>query len=151
MITLLSALVDRGPRGSRFSPTFHLRTEEAANLLDGVVSANLSQMAKDPRGARGKFFLLRGIQDGWVRYKRADRKEHWQTWREMVEQRDRTGVVRGDCEDFAAAVAAELVANGIDARTYVYKSTPGLYHVVVKTQKWGLLDPARGAGMGGNG
>jgi hypothetical protein len=57
----------------------------------------------------------------------------------------------GDCEDLSSAVAAELTYNGIPARTYVYKSGGKLYHVVVKTDRWGLLDPSRAAGMDGNG
>ena len=57
----------------------------------------------------------------------------------------------GDCEDLASAVVAELVYNGIPARTYVYRSGGKLYHVVVKTDRWGLLDPSRAAGMEGNG
>lgn len=57
----------------------------------------------------------------------------------------------GDCEDLASGVAAELSRSGIKARTYVYQSGPKLYHVVVKTDRWNLLDPSRDAGMQGNG
>jgi hypothetical protein len=56
-------------------------------------------------------------------------------------------VTVSNCEDFSSAVAAELRFAGIPASTYVYKSGPSLYHVVVKTDKWGLLDPSRSAGM----
>ena len=94
--------------------------------------------------------ILRGIQSGRVRYDRRDPQEHWQTWCELYGQM-RKGIAHGDCEDLAAAVAAELLYAGKHARTYVYQSGPSLYHVVVKTKRWGLLDPSRAAGMGGNG
>ena len=133
------------------SPTFKLQTPEAANLLDGLVSVNLGQMDKSSFGARGRFPILRGIQMGSVRYERADPDEHWKSWRELMEEMQRTGTARGDCEDLSSSVAAEMIFNGIPARTYVYKSGSRLYHVVVKTDRWGLLDPSRAAGMEGNG
>jgi hypothetical protein len=133
------------------SPTFRIRTVDAANLLDGVVSMNLGQMAKSRYGAPGHFPILRGIQRGTVRYRRADPDEHWKTWRELMEELEHRGRAFGDCEDLASAVAAEMLYNGTGARTYVYKSAPKLYHVVVKTDRWGLLDPSRAAGMEGNG
>lgn len=133
------------------SPHFEIQTREAANLLDGLVSVNLSQMERSPFGAKGNFPILRGIQQGTVRYRRADPLEHWKSWREMMEEMAETGRATGDCEDLAGAVAAELLFNGLPARTYVYQSGPKLYHVVVKTNRWGLLDPSRAAGMEGNG
>ena len=132
------------------TPYFDIKTNEAANLLDGLVSVGLSQIDKRI-GRKGVYPVIRGIQMGQIRYKRADPREHWQSWREIVEQVDRFGVAGADCEDLSSAVAAELVYNGIPARTYTYKSGPKLYHVVVKTDRWGLLDPSRAAGMEGNG
>ena len=138
------------PRGSRMTPYFDLRTHEAANLLDGLVSVDLAQIDKMV-GRKGVFPVIRGIQTGTVRYERADPREHWKSWREIMEEKKRTGIGRADCEDLSSAVAAELVYNGIPARTYTYQSGPKLYHVVVKTDRWGLLDPSRAAGMEGNG
>ena len=133
-------------------PYFNLNADEAANLLDGLVSVNLRQIDK-AGGFSGspRFPILTGIQQGRVRYRRADPREHWQSWRELVEQMERGGKAYADCEDLASAVSAELIAAGQPARTYVYKSGPRLYHVVVKTDRWGLLDPSRAAGMEGNG
>ena len=133
-------------------PYFNLNADEAANLLDGLVSVNLSQIDK-AGGFSGapRFPILAGIQQGRVRYRRADPREHWQSWRELNEQMQRGGKAYADCEDLSSAVAAELLAAGQTARTYVYKSGPRLYHVVVKTDRWGLLDPSRAAGMEGNG
>ncbi len=135
----------------KIHPYLSVDTRDAANLLDGIVSANLGQMRRSSVGASSSFPILRGIQNGTVRYKRADRNEHWQTWGELMEQLQGSGKAEGDCEDLASAVAAELLFAGIPARTYVYKSGPSLYHVVVKTDRWGFLDPSRAAGMEGNG
>jgi hypothetical protein len=126
------------------SPTLKLQTHEAANMLDGLVSVGLSQLDRS-KLPRGEYPVIRGIQMGAIRYRRSDPQEHWKTWREVL------GTGQGDCEDLASAVVAELRYNGIPARTYVYQSGPKLYHVVVKTDKWGLLDPSRAAGMEGNG
>ncbi len=132
------------------SPSFSLRTDDAANLLDGLVSVNLAQIDRAKIG-KAPFPVLEAIQAGRIRYRRADPNEHWQTWQELIQPVLSGGQGYGDCEDLSAAVAAELTYNGIPARTYVYKSGGKLYHVVVKTKRWGLLDPSRAAGMEGNG
>lgn len=132
------------------SPHFKLRTDDAANLLDGLVSVNLSQMSK-AGVPRGHFPVISGIQSGKIVYKKSDPQEHWQTWGELVAPMYGGELSTGDCEDLASAVVAELTYNGIPSRTYVYKSGPKLYHVVVHTERWGLLDPSRAAGMEGNG
>ena len=77
------------------TPYFDIKTEEAANLLDGLVSVGLSQIDKRV-GRRGEFPVIRGIQTGTIRYKRADPNEHWQSWREIIEQVDRFGVAGAD-------------------------------------------------------
>ena len=132
------------------SPSFRLRTDDAANLLDGLVSVNLAQIDR-ARLPKGRYPVIEAIQAGRLRYRRADPNEHWQTWQELTQPIFNGGRGYGDCEDLSAAVAAELTYNGIPARTYVYKSGGKLYHVVVKTKRWGLLDPSRAAGMEGNG
>jgi hypothetical protein len=131
------------------NPTFAIRTNEAANLLDGLVSVDLGQI--DKTVGKGQYPVIRGIQTGQIRYRRADPREHWKTWREIMEEVGRFGTGHADCEDLSSAVVAELTYNGIPARTYVYQSGPKLYHVVVKTDRWGILDPSRAAGMEGNG
>lgn len=133
------------PGGSKaLSPYFRLETHEAARLLDGLVSVDRGQIKRSKLG-RGRFPVIEGIQRGKIRYKRADPNEHWKTWNQVRFSGD------GDCEDLTSAVVAELQFNGIPARTYVYKSGPKLYHVVVQTKRWGIMDPSRAAGMGGNG
>lgn len=143
--------------GSRaVSPKIRVTPDEAAALLQGIVAVNLQQMRRRvPKfaGARqsGHFPVLTGIQNGTVRYERLDPDEEWKTWGQLNEELEASGHASGDCEDLSTAVAAELRFAGIPARTYVYKSGPSLYHVVVKTDKWGVLDPSRAAGMEGNG
>jgi hypothetical protein len=139
------------PAGSRaISPLFKIGTQDAANLLDGLVSVDLGQL--DRRGVpKGSFLLIRAIHSGRVRYRRRDPREHWKTWDEIMAPVLAGGVGHGDCEDLASAVVAEFTRNGIQARTYVYQSAAKLYHVVVKTDRWGLVDPSRAAGMDGNG
>lgn len=132
------------------SPYFNLTPDEAANLLDGLVSVGLAQISR-ANVPKGQYPVIEGIQAGRIRYRRRDPKEHWQSWREMTQPMFGGEIAYGDCEDLSAAVAAELGYNGIPARTYVYKSGPKLYHVVVKTDQWGLIDPSRDAGMEGNG
>lgn len=132
------------------SPYFSLTPDEAANLLDGLVSVGLAQLSR-ASVPKGQYPVIEGIQAGRIRYRRRDPREHWQSWREVTQSMFGGEIAYGDCEDLSAAVAAELGYNGIPARTYVYKSGPKLYHVVVKTDRWGLIDPSRDAGMEGNG
>lgn len=139
-------------------PKFNIPSKDASHLLAGLVAVNEAQLRR--RFSTGKlddpFFITRAIQNGTLRYKRADPSEHWMTWEELyrnVSNEKLSGTIAGgaDCEDLAAAVVAELRFGGIPARTYVYKARPKLFHVVVYTDKWGFLDPSRAAGMHGNG
>ena len=152
------------------NPTFKISSRDAAHLLRGLVEVNKAQHERHIKNGGDPFSVIKAIQDGRIRYKRADPREHWQSYNELLEIADNSmGAVQGkrsavqgkrsavqgkrsavrgaDCEDLASAVVAELNAAGIDARTYVYKARPGLYHVIVKTEKWGFLDPSVSAGM----
>lgn len=131
-------------------PSIRVATPDAANLLDGIFSVNLGQMRRSGASPHG-MPILRGIQTGRVKYNRRDPEEEWQTWDQLVKQFEGGGTAEGDCEDLSAAVAAEMTFAGEPARTYVYKSGPTLYHVVVKSRRWGVMDPSRAAGMRGNG
>ena len=146
----LAGFGSAGAGSLAISPYFRLGTADAANLLDGLVSVDLGQMDRR-KIPKGSFPLISAIHAGRVRYVRRDPREHWKTWDELMEPVFAGGTGGGDCEDLASAVVAELSRNGIKARTYVYQSGPKLYHVVVKTDRWGLLDPSRAAGMEGNG
>lgn len=136
------------------TPTFSpLPLGEAAWLLQGLYLVNLEQLRQGipPISAA----LHRGpTGQRVIRYERRDREEHWRTLRDLWRFR------MGDCEDLAAAVAAELTYAGIPARPVIYKVRPGLAHAVVQitapSQLAGLvgltpgtiLDPSRTGGMG---
>jgi transglutaminase-like putative cysteine protease len=143
--------------GSRaVRPKIGVTADEAAQLLQGIVAVNLKQIEKRAvkyagAGQAGYFPILRGIQNKTVRYDRYDPEEEWKTWGQLVGELESKGKATGDCEDLATSVVAELKFAGIPARTYVYKSGPTLYHVVLLTDRWGILDPSRSAGMDGNG
>lgn len=138
-------------------PTFNISSRDASHLLQGLVAVNRAQIQRaKKKGLKEKFPIIKAIQEGRLKYKRQDKGEHWQTWDEMMDKANSdkfAGIVEygADCEDLSSAVAAELLEAGINARTYVYKAKPGLFHVVVKTDKWGFLDPSVDAGMKGNG
>ena len=55
----------------------------------------------------------------------------------------------GDCDDLAPWLTGELRASGEDpgARSRVYKSGPGRWHVVTETSDGEILDPSKWAGM----
>jgi transglutaminase-like putative cysteine protease len=147
----LSAVGSRAVR-----PSVSVTADEAAQLLHGIVAVNLKQIEKRAvkyagAGQAGYFPILRGIQNKTVRYDRYDPEEEWKTWGQLVSELESKGKAHGDCEDLATSVVAELKFAGIPARTYVYKSGPTLYHVVLLTDRWGILDPSRSAGMDGNG
>ena len=138
-------------------PKFNISSTDASHLLQGLVAVNRAQIRRaKAKGMKENFPIIRAIQEGRLKYKRLDKGEHWQTWDEMMKKANSpkfAGIVAygADCEDFSSAVTAELLEAGIPARTYVYKSKPKLFHVVVLTDKWGFLDPSRDAGMKGNG
>ena len=138
-------------------PKFNITSRDASHLLQGLVAVNRAQIKRaKSKGMKEPFPIIKAIQEGRLRYKRQDKGEHWQTWDEMMKNANSqkfAGTIEygADCEDLSSAVAAELLEAGIPARTYVYKSRPKLFHVVVLTKKWGFLDPSRDAGMKGNG
>ena len=132
------------------NPMFSISGVEAVQLLHGLVRVDLHQI-KRAKLAKGKYPIIRAIQNKTLRYRRADPQEHWKTWRELMSELKTNGKAYADCEDLASAVVAELNYNGIKARNYVYKSGRRLYHVVVKTERWGFIDPSRAAGMETNG
>ena len=138
-------------------PKFNITSRDASHLLQGLVAVNRAQIRRaKAKGMKEPFPIIKAIQEGRLKYKRLDKGEHWQTWKEMYDNANNdklSGTIEGgaDCEDLSSAVAAELLEAGIPARTYVYKSKPKLFHVVVLTEKWGFLDPSRDAGMKGNG
>lgn len=122
-----------------------LNLEEAEALLFGLYLVDLKQLRRGvPPISQA---LQRGPRGRVLRYIRSDPSEHWQTIREIW----RSG--GGDCEDLAAAVAAEYTwRTGLPARPVIRRVRPGLAHATVEILAGGLagvrLDPSRTGGMG---
>ena len=109
-------------------PYFNLTGEEAKGLLYGLLEVNKFQLSKDPSMPS----MRKLIAEGKVKYRLADPNEHWQSYREIVEQVRENGTGYADCEDLAPAVAAEdSVRYGVESKPYAYKPKEGLFHVVV--------------------
>lgn len=114
---------------------------EAEAALLGLVAVNLQQLRG---GIRPISHLLKPDRRGRrrIRYIRLDPGEEWLSLRDIRAKRG------GDCEDLAAAVAAELIAGGIPARPIIRKVRPGLWHAMVLREDTGaILDPSRTGGM----
>lgn len=113
-------------------PYFNLTGEEAKGLLYGLLETNKIQLRKDPSLPS----MRQLIRDGRVVYRQADPNEHWQSYREIVDQVKMNGVGYADCEDLAPAVAAEdQMRFGIASQPYAYRPKEGLFHVVTAVPK----------------
>ena len=109
------------------SPHFELTGHEAKGLLYGLLEVNKQQLRENP----GLPSMRELIRQGKVRYEVNDPDEHWQTYREMVENVQKYGFATADCEDLAPAVAAEdQIRSGVQSLPYAYSPKEGLYHVV---------------------
>lgn len=131
--------------GPSIQPTFgKLTIPEAQLLLQGLMLVNVQQLLN------GTPPISEALFKGRLRYIRSDPYEHWRTIREIW---DFGG---GDCEDLAAAVAAEQAVDSGElpelisaAYPILYRSRPGLWHAVVQEGAGGpLVDPSRTGGMG---
>ncbi len=149
------------------SPHFEMSGDEARGLLYGLLESDKIQLRKYPEMPS----VRQGIQDGTIVYRQADPDEHWQTYKEIVDQIAFNGVAYADCEDLATAIAAEdQVRYGVLSLPYAYNPKPGLFHVVtaVPSDQFGKIpsgnwpaargatpvpgytyqDPSAAAGMG---
>lgn len=138
------------------TPTLpNLELEEAAWMLQGLYLVNLAQLRKGVPG------INEALKSGRIKYIRSDKAELWQPIRTIYLHGG------GDCEDLAAAVAAELSSHNVQARPVIYKVRPGLAHAVVQLENPGykrfrkgtilfghpviapgIIDPSRTGGMG---
>tara|TARA_R110000824_G_scaffold15745_16_gene66096 strand:+ start:2365 stop:2754 length:390 start_codon:yes stop_codon:yes gene_type:complete len=121
-----------------------LSPHQAAGVLAGLVQTNLMQIVE--AGQAGAFPVIHGLRGGQIKYVKADPQEQWQSWEAVLANGT------GDCEDLAAAVAAELVAAGVPSRPVAFQAREGLWHVVVEVLgipavRW--IDPSREGGMEG--
>jgi hypothetical protein len=110
------------------SPYFRMTGSEARGLLYGLMESDKIQLRDNPSLPS----VRKLIDDGKIKYRRADEEEHWQTYREMVEAVQNDGIAYADCEDLACAIAAEdQVRYGVLSLPYAYSPRQGLFHVVV--------------------
>ena len=151
------------------SPLFRVTGEEAKHFLPALVNINVEELREHPEWPS----VRQLIDQGKIQYRLADPQEHWQTYRELVEQIQQSGVAYADCEDLASAVAAEDRARyGVMTEAWPYQPRPGLFHVVAAVptasatrfgagSRWPLAqgatrpgfvlqDPSAAAGMGSN-
>jgi len=78
-----------------------------------------------------------------IRYQRERvGRENWQTVAELYKSKV------GDCEDLAAARAAELRMQGIPARAVAVRTGARSYHALVRWPDGSIEDPSRILGMG---
>lgn len=119
-------------------------------LSGGLVGVDVGQMAAaGPRRPR----IWRLIREGRLRYQKRDPFEHWKTYDELIGQLQAQGYATADCEDLAAAGAAEMRLDrnwrfhDPGASTFVYRSAPKVSHVIIRSPRFGLLDPSVGGGM----
>lgn len=109
------------------SPLFRMTGDEARGLLFGLLEADKVQLRKH----QDLPSMRELIGEGKVKYDAKDPQEHWKTYREIVEESQRSGVSYADCEDLAVAVAAEdQIFYGIQSLPFAYSPREGLFHVV---------------------
>lgn len=126
-------------------PYFSMAGDEAKGLLFGLLESNKIQLRKYP----GMPSIRQLVQEGRIRYERADPQEHWQTYKELVDQVEEYGVAKADCEDLATAIAAEdQVKYGVQSVPFAYSPKPGLFHVVtaVPREAFGRIPSGRWPG-----
>jgi hypothetical protein len=116
------------------------RQQELLVMLEALVKLNRLQRRRNPR--------LPALYQSGVRYRReardprtGNRKEHWRTFGEMMEARS------GDCEDMVAARVSELREKGINAKPWLKKVSPRMWHVLVRWPDGRIEDPSKRLGM----
>lgn len=121
----------RGAAPRIYVPTSALAYEAA---VEGLTSLDEQILRVEPR--------LPSVYDAGLRYQ----KEPSDVWRHTADLMARGN---GDCEDLAAARAAELRVSGVDpgAFVHVYQSGPQRYHAVVGRSDGSVEDPSWILGM----
>jgi hypothetical protein len=159
------------------SPRIHVGHKDAAVLLhSGLLGVDIAQIVRFgvDRMAALRLDPISLLSDGRGIYSPVDPDEHWQTIEELIAQNvigaaalgvplgrgddpaTPAGIVSGDCEDWATAVAAWLRVTGqdVDALPIVYGARPDTGHVVTwhprgNRGRGAILDPSRWGGMAG--
>lgn len=134
---LSPARSSRVGRGGRLEPRLgRLTPPEAEAALQGLVALDLAQLRA------GTPPVVAGLAQGALRYVEDDPLEEWLSVREIWA---RGG---GDCEDLAAATAAERTLRGSPSRVRIIRIRRGLLHAVVQDVRTGrIFDPSVLGGM----
>lgn len=122
-----------------------MNLEEAQALLSGLVALNRVQLRRGVPSVAAA--ILSGSSHNGphrrrVRYIRRDPGEYWRSLKELW----RFG--GGDCEDLAAAIAAELQERGIPAEARILAPKRGRTAHAIVVVHGRVIDPSAIAGMG---
>lgn len=110
---------------------------ELEAMLEGLRQTAMVQF----RG--GTPSVSKALHEGRLKYIRRDSTEHWRTPREIW------AAGGGDCEDLAAAVAAERTLAGSPSIVQLVRTGPKMLHAVVWDGRTGkYYDPSITGGMG---
>lgn len=130
-------------------PTLELGAQDAQALLFGLMLVNMQQMS---RAGPNRPSVIKLIHQRKLKYSRVDPLEEWQTYDQMLAGVAKKGFEFADCEDLATVAAAEMRLGGPwydpGAEPMVYRVNPKLSHVIIKSPRFGLIDPSINAGMG---
>lgn len=124
----------REPQTVGISLRVEISPEGIQAACEYLVGRNLAYLARHPETPA----LLRS----GVRYAAEPRgSERWQTIPEVLELK------RGDCEDLASWMVAELRARGMRANPWPISRDGRMWHVVVKLPDGRTFDPSAALGM----
>lgn len=137
--------VEVHPRGDWRRVRIRTTAQRCGRLLARLVEIDRRQLLA--QGA-GRLHVRRAILAGKVWYQRRDPHEFWQTVRDLAVQLQVEGTAGADCEDLAAAYAAERQVEGAVATAVAYRAGPRLWHVVSYSPDEGFVDPSVAGGMG---
>lgn len=104
-------------------------------LLNALVAINMEWLKAHPRTP--------GLYQSGIRYER-ENVEVWQAIPQLLASK------RGDCEDLACYLTAELRMKGVMAKPFLKSKRVGnftLFHVVVMLPDGRILDPSKRLGM----
>jgi len=116
------------------------RQQELTVMLEALVKLNRLQLRRAGR--------LPDLYHSGLRYRReardprtGQRREHWRTIGEVMDARG------GDCEDLVSARVALLRERGINAKPWLKRAGPRMWHVLVKYPDGRIEDPSKRLGM----
>ena len=151
--------------------------EEAPWLLKALYCRDRKEVAADAATGKNPFAVLHGLQTGSIKYIQRDPNEHWKSRNEILEDgggdcEDLATAVTAELNEalyrpgFGASFAGQPPplpgplpgpknelhnawgGTGDEATVAIYKPRRGLYHVLINTPTWGLIDPSVAGGMG---